>query len=63
MTTYSSNSIHPALQRLALWRAACAKEISVEELYRRLGELRERYGEARYDHRAVQRRANMRASA
>lgn len=39
----------PTAMRVALWRQAARKEISVEELYAKLDVLIETYGEACYN--------------
>lgn len=39
--------------RSALWAAACHKQITVEELYARLAELRKQAGSALYPDRAI----------
>jgi hypothetical protein len=45
------NKIHPSSHaRVALWRMACAGEITPAELYERLAELRAKHGNAIYDH-------------
>jgi hypothetical protein len=45
---------HPASrERSLLWRAAAEGEISTDELYRRLAELKQRHGEDVYDRKRL----------
>jgi hypothetical protein len=58
-----AEAVHPASsQRSALWRSACAKKITTDELYRRLAELRSKYSDdALYDNEARARKRRMAA--